>query len=507
MRTAQGHLEIRMESALTPREIQARIRSGESIEDVARAAGVPVEQVEPFATPVIAERDHQARMALASPVRRRGETGSNRHLEAVVAERLLSRGIDIDSVVWDAWRAEDRTWTVQGRFESGSAPHEALFHFDPKTRFSTAANDEASWLISETSPAHGPQPGRRSPHVEDAEPTVDLRDASALLRASIDAAEMTTPLPHSTKTTSKPAQSVESSDAGAAEASEVPDDDAAPSQAAPIVVEYVEVSEVTQLVVVADAASEPVAEPIQDAIEYDDSIEHDDSADGARDADHFGDDYVDTELEQVDGVYDFVPAQQTNPDMLYDMLASLNEDSVNIYAGLSEPPTPIASVDDQADEPTAPAAQDVEASKAETDAFDTHEESVADQSELDDPEPKDAEPQDAEPKDAEPEDAEPEDAEPEDAEPEDAEKPEPTALIERPVVAPVDTPASHAEAPKPKPAPRARRQPATSKAAPTDAAEQAPLVGEATPKPKPRTRKRASVPSWDEIMFGGPKPN
>ena len=35
-----GQLEIEMESALSPREIQTRIRSGESVEDVARVAGV-----------------------------------------------------------------------------------------------------------------------------------------------------------------------------------------------------------------------------------------------------------------------------------------------------------------------------------------------------------------------------------------------------------------------------------------------------------------------------------
>ena len=36
-----GQLEIEMESALTPREIQTRIRSGESLEDVAKVAGIP----------------------------------------------------------------------------------------------------------------------------------------------------------------------------------------------------------------------------------------------------------------------------------------------------------------------------------------------------------------------------------------------------------------------------------------------------------------------------------
>uniref|UniRef100_UPI0012FABCFD septation protein SepH n=1 Tax=Sedimentibacter sp. B4 TaxID=304766 RepID=UPI0012FABCFD len=48
------HLEIDMDSALTPREIQARVRAGQSLEDVARAAGMDVGWVEPFAGPVIA---------------------------------------------------------------------------------------------------------------------------------------------------------------------------------------------------------------------------------------------------------------------------------------------------------------------------------------------------------------------------------------------------------------------------------------------------------------------
>ena len=69
-----GQLEIEMESALTPRQIQARLRSGESLDEVARAAGVPAEQISPFAGPVLAERAHLADWARASQVRRRGES-------------------------------------------------------------------------------------------------------------------------------------------------------------------------------------------------------------------------------------------------------------------------------------------------------------------------------------------------------------------------------------------------------------------------------------------------
>ena len=59
-----------MESSLTPREIQARVRAGDSIEDVARAAGMIPEWVEPYAAPVIAEREFIAQQARSQQVRR-----------------------------------------------------------------------------------------------------------------------------------------------------------------------------------------------------------------------------------------------------------------------------------------------------------------------------------------------------------------------------------------------------------------------------------------------------
>ena len=49
-----GQLEIEMESSLTPRDIQARIRAGETLEDVAGVAGIPKDRVERFAAPVLA---------------------------------------------------------------------------------------------------------------------------------------------------------------------------------------------------------------------------------------------------------------------------------------------------------------------------------------------------------------------------------------------------------------------------------------------------------------------
>ena len=49
-----------MDSSLRPRDIQARLRAGESPQDVADAAGVPIERIAAFSDPVMAERDHVA---------------------------------------------------------------------------------------------------------------------------------------------------------------------------------------------------------------------------------------------------------------------------------------------------------------------------------------------------------------------------------------------------------------------------------------------------------------
>jgi hypothetical protein len=169
-----------MESSLTPREIQSRVRGGDSVEDVARAAGMIPEWVEPFAAPVLAEREFIAQQARSQQVRRGGETIAHRSLGQVVEDRLTSRGVDIETVSWDSWRIEGRRWQVVVSYDSGKAHRESRFVYDASGRFSVADDDDARWLVGLHSPSHGPQPGRRRRDEE--EPTVDLNDDLALVR-------------------------------------------------------------------------------------------------------------------------------------------------------------------------------------------------------------------------------------------------------------------------------------------------------------------------------------
>lgn len=367
-----------MDSALRPRDIQARIRAGESLEDVARAAGAPIERVEVFAAPVIAEREHVAGLAQIHPVRRRGETTSHRTLRNAVADSLAQRGVDADGVRWDAWKLEDRRWQVLAAFGTGELLHEALFVYDQSGRFSTAANDDARRLIGDDATSPGTTPGRRPATRTSAPGLVD--DELAIVRAL-----------------------------------------QGPAGPAPA----------TDAMTPAEASSPSSASDAEDA-------------------------YLGGELTEVDGVYDIVPAEASQLDVLYDMLSSFDEDSVKIYAGLVHSEiedtgviidAPRDDVPDDTPQPVARAAAEPgpgvdvvtgDASSAQADA------------------------------------------------PEDA-------SLEGDLTAAENTIAI---------------RPLPPRTPPAADPEQPSLIADgevATPVPKkPARRRRASVPSWDEIMFGSP---
>ena len=77
-----SQLEIPMESSLRPRDIQTRIRAGETPESVAHAAGTSVEKIMAFAAPVLAERAHVAERAQLASVRRRSTESGARTLRS-----------------------------------------------------------------------------------------------------------------------------------------------------------------------------------------------------------------------------------------------------------------------------------------------------------------------------------------------------------------------------------------------------------------------------------------
>jgi hypothetical protein len=147
-RVAQTQIDIEVNTMLRPKEIQARIRAGASVEQVATGAGVDVARVERFAHPVLLERSRAAELATAAhPVLADGPAVLTL-LETITAA-LVARGLNPNDTSWDAWRNEDGRWTVQLGWKAGRSDNLAHFRFVPGAHGGTvtAVDDTARELV------------------------------------------------------------------------------------------------------------------------------------------------------------------------------------------------------------------------------------------------------------------------------------------------------------------------------------------------------------------------
>lgn len=133
---------------LSPRDIQARIRSGESPDDVARIAGVPVDRVLRYAGPVLQERAMLAQHARRTKLR---SSDRNTTLADVVDGRLAQHGIDTEKISWDAYRREDGTWRIVATWPSGKATAQAVWELDRGRQHVSPYDDMAQYLCADRS--------------------------------------------------------------------------------------------------------------------------------------------------------------------------------------------------------------------------------------------------------------------------------------------------------------------------------------------------------------------
>lgn len=146
--TRLGQIAIELESQLRPREIQARIRGGASVVQVAQAAGVPIEKIERFAYPVLLERSRTAELAQgAHPQRADGP--DVRTLGETVAHTFGLRGQDYAEAGWDSWKGEDGKWVVALSWRAGRSDNTAHWAFQPGAHGGTvvALDEHASDLV------------------------------------------------------------------------------------------------------------------------------------------------------------------------------------------------------------------------------------------------------------------------------------------------------------------------------------------------------------------------
>ncbi|MES2169629.1 MAG: septation protein SepH [Actinomycetota bacterium] len=128
---------------LAPKEIQAHIRSGMSAQDVASITGVPLEYIQRFEGPVLAEREYVVSTALAVPVHTAADTSplGSSTFGTVIRERLYDLGAINER--WASWKEIAGGWVVKLSFTADQIDHDARWRFDPKKSALAPLNTEA----------------------------------------------------------------------------------------------------------------------------------------------------------------------------------------------------------------------------------------------------------------------------------------------------------------------------------------------------------------------------
>ncbi|MBF4462303.1 MULTISPECIES: septation protein SepH [unclassified Rathayibacter] len=134
------------EKRVSPREIQAHIRSGLSADEVAELTGAELDYVRRFEGPVTAEREHIVASALAVRVYTSADPDpleEGTPFGDVIRERLTSLGAEGES--WSSWK-EVEGWVVKLLFRSDEIDHDARWRFDPKKALLSPLTPEATTL-------------------------------------------------------------------------------------------------------------------------------------------------------------------------------------------------------------------------------------------------------------------------------------------------------------------------------------------------------------------------
>jgi hypothetical protein len=147
--------------AVSPREIQAHIRSGLTAAETAELLGVGIDVVTRFETPVLAEREHIVGQALAVPVLIGSEVEPDAQPTFGAAVRSKLSDLDASAERWASWK-EESGWIVKLEFTAGEVAHDARWSFDPRRSALSPLNADATQLSRQGSLPEGLIPRLRA---------------------------------------------------------------------------------------------------------------------------------------------------------------------------------------------------------------------------------------------------------------------------------------------------------------------------------------------------------
>jgi len=145
---------------ISVKDIQARLRGGESMDSISRTTDWPLEKIEKFAGPILQERAYIISQALKTPLKR--EAGAPT-LEETMWQTLGAHGVELEQAEWNIHRRPDGQWTIVLHYPSRDGLNTAQWNFDSSRGVLLSEDDSAKWISGEdrdprqnrTTPTHG----------------------------------------------------------------------------------------------------------------------------------------------------------------------------------------------------------------------------------------------------------------------------------------------------------------------------------------------------------------
>ena len=132
------------------KEIQARLRAGESMGSISRTTDWSVEKIEKFSGPILQERAYVIETARKSYLRREASSPT---LDEATLIQLSSHGVDMEAVEWNTHRNVDGTWNIVVQYPNIDGTAEANWNFELGNRILTAQDDSARWIAGDAKEA------------------------------------------------------------------------------------------------------------------------------------------------------------------------------------------------------------------------------------------------------------------------------------------------------------------------------------------------------------------
>jgi Protein of unknown function (DUF3071) len=180
--------------SISVKEIQRRLRAGESFEQIAREGQTTVDKVERFSGPIMQEREYILSNARSLIMRKDAHRADLTFADVVLA-KLAPRGVDTDQISWNTWRLADGTWHIELHYPNRDGNGIATWNFDLSRRALDASDDNGAWLIDEEAPARTAAPAiiyaepTHPSRIEEAKPEPEIVRIADLLNAPEEKSE------------------------------------------------------------------------------------------------------------------------------------------------------------------------------------------------------------------------------------------------------------------------------------------------------------------------------